>query len=304
MYQSIESGPGMLAVALEYLAACRPHTFTASIIPIMITTAVVGGSFQSLDFLRTIAMGISVQCAANLSNTYFDFVNGVDTKAMPDGDKGLVDARHITSSGVLLLSSFFYVTGLATVLPVFLERTDMMLPTIFFSGIILAFFYTATPVGLKYIALGDITIYLCFGPLLMQGSSIMLIGSVDPSLHLYSIPVGLLTEAMLHANNTRDIKSDSAAGAVTLATILGEHYSYLFYLFLLAGSYLAAAVISVFYHWGCITSFLTLPLALRVIKNFQSGNMAETADDTAKFHFPFGLLMVLGIVYTESGFMA
>lgn len=299
----VDNGPGMFAVALEYLTVCRPYTFTASIIPIMVTTAVVGGSFRSLDFLRTIAMGISVQCAANLSNTYFDFVNGVDTKAMPNGDKGLVDARHITSSGVFLLSTFFYVTGLAAVLPVFLERTDIMLPIIFFSGILLAFFYTATPVGLKYIALGDVTIYLCFGPLLMQGSSIMLTGSVEPSLYLYSIPVGLLTEAILHANNTRDIKSDSAAGAVTLATILGVRYSYLFYLFLIAGSYLAAAAISVFYHWGCITSFLTLPLALAVLKNFESGIMAETADDTAKFHLPFGLLLVLGIVYTKGGFV-
>ena len=304
MIRKVENGPGVMAVAYEYFIACRPYTFTASIIPVMVTTAVVGGSFRSLDFLRTIAMGISVQSAANLSNTYFDFVNGVDTKAMASGDKGLVDARHITSLGVLILSVVFYMVGLATVLPVFMERSDFMLPIIFFSGIALAFFYTATPVGLKYKALGDVTIYVCFGPLLMQGSSIMMTGSTNLSLYLYSIPVGLLTEAILHANNSRDTKSDSAAGAITLATILGVYNSYLFYVFLVSASYIALAAISIFYNWGCSAAFVTAPLAIAVIQNFKAGRMADTADDTAKFHLPFGLLMVLGIVYTKNGLLA
>lgn len=291
------------AVAFEYFIASRPYTFTASIIPIMVTTAVVGGSFQSLDFFRTVAMGISVQSAANLSNTYFDFVNGVDTKAMASGDKGLVDARNITSTGVLILSMICYLTGLITVLPVFLQRTDVMLPSIFFTGIALAFFYTATPVGLKYKALGDITIYLCFGPLLMQGSSIMLTGEIDPLLYIYSIPIGLLTEAILHANNSRDIKSDSDAGAITLATMIGIEYSYIFYVFLVVSSYLAVIVISFLYHWGCISTLITLPLAFKVINNFKNCIMAETADDTAKFHLPFGLLLVIGILYTKNEFL-
>jgi 1,4-dihydroxy-2-naphthoate octaprenyltransferase len=304
MSEGIKKEQGMFEVASEYFNACRPYTFTASLIPIMVTTAVVGGSFKSLDFLRTVAMGVSVQSAANLSNTYFDFVNGVDTKATDGGDKGLVNARNISAGGVLILSVVCYTIGLMTVLPVFLERnTNNMLPTIFFSGIALAFFYTATPVGLKYKALGDITIYLCFGPLLMQGSSIMMTGAIDPSLHLYSVPVGLLTEAILHANNARDTKSDSAAGAITVATMLGVYNSYIMYVLLVAGSYLAVAAISVLYHWGCCAAFLTLPLALGVIKNFREGIMAETADDTAKFHLPFGLLMVAGIIYTKNGFL-
>lgn len=300
----VEKGSNVLDVGLEYFIACRPYTFTASIIPIMVTTAVVGGSFQSLEFWRTIAMGISVQSAANLSNTYFDFVNGVDTKAMVSGDKGLVNARNISSIGVLHLSVMCYLVGLATVLPVFLERSDMMLPIIFFTGIALAFFYTATPVGLKYKALGDITVYVCFGPLLMQGSSIMLTGKIDPSLFLYSIPAGLLTEAILHANNARDIKSDSDAGAITLAIMLGLRNSYYLYVFLVGSSYLALAVISIFYNWGCSAAFLTAPLAIAVVSNFNAGVMAETADDTAKFHLLFGLLMVLGILYTKTGLIS
>lgn len=303
MTQKVEKHSAMAASAFEYFIACRPHTFTASIVPVMVTTAVVGGSFSSLEFLRTIAMGISVQSAANLSNTYFDFVNGVDTKAMISGDKGLVEARHITSSGVMVLSIICYIVGLLTVLPIFLERTDMMLPIIFFSGIALAFFYTATPVGLKYKALGDITIYLCFGPLLMQGSSIMLTGSINSSLWIYSIPIGLLTEGILHANNARDTKFDSDAGAITLAIILGVYNSFLFYALLVVGSYLALAAISLFYHWGCVGAFLTAPLAINVVNNFKNGKLNDTPDDTAMFHLPFGVLMTLGIIYTQNGFL-
>jgi|Transcript_26316 1,4-dihydroxy-2-naphthoate octaprenyltransferase len=303
MSQKVEKQFTMARSAFEYFIACRPHTFTASIIPVMVTTAVVGKSFQSSEFLRTIAMGISIQSAANLSNTYFDFVNGVDTKAMIAGDKGLVEARHISSFGVLVLSTIFYLVGLMTVLPVFLEREDNLLPIIFFSGVALAFFYTATPIGLKYKALGDITIYLCFGPLLMQGSSIMLTGAINSSLWIYSIPIGLLTEGILHANNARDTKFDSDAGAITLAIILGVYNSYLFYVFLVVSSYSACVLISLFYNWGCIAAFLTAPLAINVVNDFKVGKLHNTPDDTAMFHLPFGALMTLGIIYTKSGFL-
>ena len=148
-------------------------------------------------------MGIAVQAGANLSNTYFDFKNGVDTKATITGDKALVDAKLITSSGVLFVSLLCYAAGLYAVLPALIAHaSDMRLLWIFCGGVALAFFYTAGPMALKYIALGDVTIYACFGPLLMQGTSIMMTGDMDSLLYLYSVPVGLLTEAILHVSHS------------------------------------------------------------------------------------------------------
>jgi 1,4-dihydroxy-2-naphthoate octaprenyltransferase len=109
--------------------------------------------------------------------------------------------------------------GIAAVLPIIISSTEKQLLTIFSSGILLAFFYTADPIGLKYHALGDITIFLCFGPLLMECTSLLLTGSLYAPLLIYSFPIGLLTEAILHANNARDIKADAAAGGKILSAI-------------------------------------------------------------------------------------
>jgi len=37
---------------------------------------------------------------------------------------------------------------------------------VFFTGAVLAFMYTGGPLPLKYYGLGDVVIFLCFGPLL------------------------------------------------------------------------------------------------------------------------------------------
>ena len=65
----------------------------------------------------------------------------------------------------------------------------------------------------------------------MQCTSILLTGKTDDILYIYSIPIGLLTEGILHANNARDIKADTKIGAYTLASLIGIEYSYIFYIF-------------------------------------------------------------------------
>lgn len=66
--------------------------------------------------------------------------------------------------------------------------------------------------------LGELVIFLCFGPLLMLGASVLLVGPLTPwvDISFLSLPIGLVTVAILHANNTRDIEADLAAGAFTL----------------------------------------------------------------------------------------
>jgi len=49
----------------------------------------------------------------------------------------------------------------------------------------------------------------------------MLTGSVQFKFLPLSIPIALLTEGILHANNSRDIKSDKEAGVTTIPTLIG-----------------------------------------------------------------------------------
>lgn len=286
----------------KYILATRPWSFTAAVVPIFVTLAVVKGSFLSLEFLRVLTMGIAIQAAANLTNTYYDYTNGVDNKDSADAgtaEKTLVDNKLCTRE-VVCLSLALYTLGALAILPLLLRCWPTLLT--FICGTALSFFYTANPIGLKYLALGDITIFLCFGPLLMQCASLVITGEINHSLWIYSVPIGFLTEAILHANNTRDIKSDTLAHSVTLATLIGFHNSFYFYIFLILGSYISAFAISVFLNWGCIFTFLTIPLALNLVKRFKEKDIADLDGETAKMHLPFGLILFLGVQFTHKGF--
>jgi len=284
---------------MEYVLATRPWSFTAAVIPVLVVSAVTGSSLLSESFVRCMVMAVSIQAGANLTNTYYDYVNEVDTKI--GGERTLVDHK-VSSVGVLLLSAVCYLVGVCSVVPVLIERQDNQLLTVFLAGCFLAFFYTATPVGLKYRALGDVTIFVCFGPLLMQCTSILLTGKMRSDLYLYSVPIGCLTEAILHANNARDIDADARAGAVTLATLLGNKLSYLVYAGLFAGSYLSVIVISYMYHWGAILAIITAPISLDLLKRYRESKMQDLPEETAKLHLPFGVLLWIGIMLTgESG---
>lgn len=78
----------------NYVIATRPWSFTASIIPILITAALLYKSHPSqvsfVEVLRVILIIVFVQAGANLTNTYYDYVSGVDNKKTI-GDRTLVD---------------------------------------------------------------------------------------------------------------------------------------------------------------------------------------------------------------------
>ena len=139
----------MLSNLKEIILSTRPWSFTAAIIPVLITSAVTKSRF-SYELLIALAMAISIQAAANLTNTYYDFINGIDSKKI--GERTLVD-KKLSPWFLLILSFIFYIFGISLMLPYLLVDDGRQLVTIFSLGIVLAYFYTATPVGLKYIGM-------------------------------------------------------------------------------------------------------------------------------------------------------
>ena len=108
---------------------------------------------------------------------------------------------------------------------------------------------------------------------------------------LYSVPICLLVDAILHANNLRDASDDSAAQVRTLATILGRKAGQRLQLALLFGP-LAFVVVGVLTGvlplWSLLT-FLSAPMLIRAAK---SGSV----EGTAQTHLLFGLLYTVSFL--------
>jgi len=282
------------------LIGLRPWSWTAGVVPVLIT-AKLEGKFLSTDTLRLLGMVVCSQSAGNVINSYFDHLKKIDTKEEA-GDSSVV-AGHITPEqcapvGIACvagsaLCAFSYVKDI----PVFRN--------LFLLGTGLAVFYTAPPFYLKYHALGDLVILGAFGPTLMQACAAALTGAMDASINAYSLPITLLTEGILWANNARDIEADSRAGVTTVCAKVGFDASKSIFQGMVYAAYAACAWLS----WqrkspGMLLPLLTLPIAVDTCAQFKKGkeSMLEAPDRTAQLHLPFGLLMLAGLALDENVF--
>jgi 1,4-dihydroxy-2-naphthoate octaprenyltransferase len=226
--------------------ATRPWSWPASLVPAALAVAVSWPRVASAaDAALPVAGVVLLQSFGNLVNTYFDYAKGVDTPATAD-DRALVDG-WLTQRQLAQLAAATLAGGIAA-LSGPIVALGAPVAALAAAGVALAFFYTAAPFSLKYWGAGDAVIFAAFGPLLSVGVAMAATRSaeVDPAVLAASLPIGLLTVAILHANNTRDMAADAAAGARTLAQALGFRGSYAFYVALFMWAYASAGSASLY----------------------------------------------------------
>ncbi len=271
----------------------RAYSWPASLVPVVLGAVVAWrhGSFSWPDFSLTITAALLTHSAANLANTYFDFTNGVDRKETAD-DRGLVDGL-IAPRAMLKLSAGLFAAGAAIGLLLAFKNHVPSLLWLGAAGFALAWFYTATGFAYKYRALGDAGIFFAFGPFIVCGTALIQARAFLPEALWTSIPVGLLIVAILHANNMRDVKSDSGAGFTTLAAALGPDGAEKFYYALIFTPYLFALTFGSI--WPPVCCALSAPLAVKLKALAEEGDFSQLVPGTAKLVALYGLLLSAGL---------
>lgn len=270
----------------------RAYSWPASITPMLIGIALAykKGHFSFLDSFLTLIAGLFLHSAANLANTYFDFKNGVDKKG--SDDIAIVEGFISPEKALSLSLSLFFISALIGILLVFKNKVFLLLP-VSVLGFLLAWFYTAG-FAYKYKALGELGIFLCFGPLIVSGTVLIQTGKVELSDIIASIPTGLLIVGILFANNIRDTNSDMQSKIKTLPQILGEKKSLYFYYFLLFFSYFTAFLFLKNIYF--LIFIFSLPFALKLVKIANKKDFVNLVRQTAAFVGIFGVNFVLAIL--------
>ena len=277
------------------LRAARPWSFTATVGPVALGAALAFKIEDVLNvplFVLTLATTLSVHAAGNLMNTYFDFRRGVDTPT--SSDLTLVKGQLLPRQVAKLIGGSYGIAA-ATAIPLcMLSRAPLhLLASLLATGAASAFVYTGGP-GLKYKALGDLLISGTFGPLLVAFTYAVQTGTIGWKPLVASLPITLHIEAILHANNARDVEEDVASGIMTLAARLGEHKSYLFYAVLLALPYLAPIYAASCHSLLAALPLATVPAARKLATDFAGGRFVDLPKRTAKLQFLFAALLVVG----------
>lgn len=246
----------------------------------------------------------------NIINDIYDYEKGIDKEdkelGIPHGGSmvismGLVSLKEMKKAAFIsLLVAFAIGVYLFT-------QAGMWILYLSLFGLLSAIFYTAKPIALKYKALGDIQVILSFGVGMTLGAYIVQTGEFSWMPVIFSIPLGMLIDAILHSNNIRDINFDGKFGVKTLPILIGEKLSIKFYYFLILGAYLSVIVFAAMglLPWFALLSLITLPLALKLVKmseSFPAEGIARFEYGTkhimmtAQLNMVFGLSLIVGLL--------
>ena len=283
-----------------WLYAARPFSLTAAIVPVVVGSLLAARhAFHPLLFLGALFGSVIIQVGTNLVNDYYDFVKGVDTPDAlgPSGvlKRGLLSPRAVRWGGIACFAAGSAI-GIVLVVAVGLPLLWLGL-----ASVLAGFFYTAGPVSLAYFGLGEVTVFIFMGPVIVLGAYYVQLARWAWSPLIVSLPIAFLVTAILHANNLRDIELDRAHGKRTVATFIGRRYARWEYYALVGAGYLAL-LIGVLVGAAPVTALvalLTLPAAWTALRL-----AATTAEPrrlnivlfrTAQLHMRFGALLAVGL---------
>jgi 1,4-dihydroxy-2-naphthoate octaprenyltransferase len=284
-----------------WFLATRPWSFTMTAISVGVGGAVAAldGAFDVLLFLLTLVGAVCVHGATNLINDYFDYKSGVDRPGAPTTlyrphplVQGLISPQAVlwVSVGLYAIAA---IIGLAL-----LALKGAGLLWFILVGAIASFFYTAGLIKYKYLALGELSVFLMWGPVIVGGTYFVQRGSLSPDAVLISVPFGLLVALVLLANNLRDIDYDRSAGIATLGTLLGQQKTRVLYQGLILLAYLATALLialKILSPWGVLV-FFSAPVAFRLIRTLQREIPNDADARTAQLDTLFGVWLIIGLI--------
>jgi len=205
----------------------------ASVFPMTITSAVIGGilaaSAPQQDWLYFAAAFVGLvlaHAANNMINDFFDLESGVDSAEYVRGQY----APHPVLSGLISKQGLLLAIAVVNLLDlaILLYLVDGLgWPVAVFAtlGLFISVFYVAPPLRLKHRGLGELGVFLVWGPLMIGGSYYVTAGSLPPWVLVASLPYALLVTTVLIGKHVDKLQADSAKGIHTLPVILGRERS-------------------------------------------------------------------------------
>jgi 1,4-dihydroxy-2-naphthoate octaprenyltransferase len=281
--------------------AIRPATLTASAAPVLVGTGAAwsDGVFAPVPALAALVGASLLQVGANFANDVFDFERGADNadRLGPQRatQQGWISAAQMKRAMWLAFAGAL-VTG------VYLTSVaGWPVMALGLLSIAAAYLYTGGPKPYGYLGLGDLSVFVFFGPGAVAGSYFVQAQAVSPMVLWASVPIGALATAILVVNNLRDIETDARAGKLTLAVRLGERATRNYYQLLLAMAYAVPPIVGWFRGlddaW-VILPWLSLPLALRLagrMRHERGLALNGCLVQTARLEVVFGLLFAVGL---------
>jgi 1,4-dihydroxy-2-naphthoate octaprenyltransferase len=279
--------------ALAWWLALRPWSFSISLAPVLVGTALALADGHRPD-LPAAALALFacllIHAGTNLQNDVGDFRRGADLT-------GRIGPPRVTTQGWLPARDVQAAAALSFALALapgawLVVRGGWPIVAIGLASIAAGAAYTAGRRPVAYSGWGEAFVILFFGVVAVSGMYYLHSGTVGASPVIAGAAVGLMAAAVLVVNNLRDIESDRHVGKNTLAVRLGRRFTVREYALLVHAPFALA------FWMGTFAPIILLPwalaLALRVRRAPSGAGLNAVLASTASLGLAFAVLLCLG----------
>ena len=191
----------------EFFLCTRPHSYPASVAPVLVGTTFALGynvQFSYLKFILFLVACLLIQAAPNLFNEYYDY------------KKGHLSSREVMQGAILLYSLAFVLGIVLTML------TSYYILIIGLICMLAGYFYTGGSYPIAYSPFGEIVSGFFMGTVIIALSFYFQTEYINLDIIIVSLPLFLMIGAILLANNIRDLENDKVSGRRTYAILVGR----------------------------------------------------------------------------------
>ena len=284
----------------EFFLCTRPHSYPASIAPVLFGATYALGyeiKFSILKFILFLLACLLIQAATNLFNEYYDYKHGLD-KIDSEGISGSIVKGNLSPRevmvGALILYSLAFILGL-----ILTFMTSLYVLLVGLVCMLAGYFYTGGKYPIAYSPFGEVVSGFFMGTIIISLSFYFQTGYVNTDIIVVSLPLFIMIGAILLANNIRDLDNDKESGRRTYAILVGRNNA----IKTMAISFIVVYLLNVIFivikyaSWWNLLVFVTIPLAIKIIKGFSTNNHKKTMAPfmvlTAKLTIFVGFIMSL-----------
>ncbi|NUL46047.1 1,4-dihydroxy-2-naphthoate polyprenyltransferase [Cellulosimicrobium funkei] len=211
-----------MATAAQWIEGARLRTLPMAIAPVLIGSAAAYAldGFHLGRAVLALIVALALQVGVNYSNDYSDGIRGTDDER--------VGPLRLTGSGAAparaVKAAAFSCFGVAAVagLGLIAWSGTWWLAVVGILAIVAAWYYTGGQKPYGYRGLGEVFVFIFFGLVAVLGTTYTQALAVSGPAWAGAVGCGLVSTALLMANNVRDIPTDRQTGKMTLAARLGD----------------------------------------------------------------------------------
>lgn len=266
------------------------------------------GKFDLLTFVLAFLGACFFHLACNVANDYFDYRSGTDARnrsatAPFSGGSRMILEGFVRPGEALAVSLIFAALGSGIGLYLNYRSGGNVIFFIGIAALVLVYGYNGFPLKLVNYGVGEIGIFLAWGPLMVFGAYYVQAQSLSSLWPLIvSYPSGVLTTLVLLINEFADDEADRAVGRKTWVNLFGFRKGMSIYLGLGLSCYLPVVAGIIFGGWSLwpLLVLLTLPLLFMAYRGGMKnlGNWKEfLASVKATILMNFAFLLILSISF-------